>query len=274
MKYYLLIISVFFSSLAFPQNFRIFKGPTNNTGTMLVLLQEQGSNAYYYSVTLTDYYADMKEMSKSDWIEYMREDKPNAEYLRKNSSNKFVGTHRDGITWNLEFSFDKYDKTAKLILSHSGYESNVFSFVEVGLDGNQLKKEKRPESSKGNCWVCKGKGVSPINNMALCTNCGGTGVVDFSAGYTDPNSNNQGGYPSDGNVGGSTTRQERNHEQEKRDVLNRTYGEKCRACGGSGKCRACNGTKVARSFGNTYECTCRNGNCGACNGTGKTSWNR
>lgn len=76
--------------------------------------------------------------------------------------------------------------------------------------------------------------------------------------------------------GSSTNQQPRNHEQEKRDILNKTVGENCGACKGSGKCRACNGTKVAHSMGNTYTCTAcdKNGNCGACNGTGKTLWNR
>lgn len=82
---------------------------------------------------------------------------------------------------------------------------------------------------------------------------------------------------SNGTISGSSTNQQpRNHEQEKRDILNKTVGENCGACKGSGKCHACNGTKVAHSMGNTYTCTVcdRNGNCGACNGTGKTLWNR
>lgn len=69
---------------------------------------------------------------------------------------------------------------------------------------------------------------------------------------------------------------ENNRQERNRNNLNRTAGEDCRSCGGSGKCHACNGTKVASSFGNTYKCTVcdANGNCPVCHGTGKTSWNR
>lgn len=76
------------------------------------------------------------------------------------------------------------------------------------------------------------------------------------------------------NVQSSTPNQ--NWDERKRDILNSTYGEQCKACHGTGKCHACNGTKVAKSFGNTYRCTIcnENGSCSACGGTGLTSWNR
>lgn len=66
------------------------------------------------------------------------------------------------------------------------------------------------------------------------------------------------------------------HEQRKREILNKTYGEKCKSCNGTGKCHACNGTKIAHGFGNAYRCNvCNdNGDCSVCHGTGKTSWNR
>lgn len=69
---------------------------------------------------------------------------------------------------------------------------------------------------------------------------------------------------------------ENNRRERNRNNLNRTVGEDCSSCGGSGKCHACNGTKVASSFGNTYKCTVcdANGNCPVCHGTGKASWNR
>lgn len=73
--------------------------------------------------------------------------------------------------------------------------------------------------------------------------------------------------------GGSTTS---DYQQRKKDNLNRTVGENCLSCKGSGKCNACNGTKVAHGFGNTYKCNVcnENGDCPVCHGTGKTSWNR
>lgn len=66
------------------------------------------------------------------------------------------------------------------------------------------------------------------------------------------------------------------YKKRKQESLNRTVGEKCTHCKGSGKCPACNGTKVAHSYGNSYKCTvCNvNGACPVCNGTGKTPWNR
>ena len=65
-------------------------------------------------------------------------------------------------------------------------------------------------------------------------------------------------------------------EESRRDVLNRTAGEVCQHCKGTGKCPACNGTKVASGFGNTYKCTVcnENGDCPVCHGTKVTSWNR
>ncbi len=67
-----------------------------------------------------------------------------------------------------------------------------------------------------------------------------------------------------------------NYESSKRDNLNRVAGETCQSCKGTGKCHACNGTKVAHSFGNSYQCNVcdANGNCPVCHGTGKTAWNR
>ncbi len=69
---------------------------------------------------------------------------------------------------------------------------------------------------------------------------------------------------------------EYNHNERKRDYLNRVVGEYCTSCHGSGKCKACNGTKVAHGMGLTYACNVcdANGNCSVCHGTGKTSWNR
>lgn len=139
------------------------------------------------------------------------------------------------------------------------------------------------------CPTCFGRGVAlDLGNWrgvtyTTCGTCGGKGVCTTYITVYPTNLNipvvpsvPQGGY-NGGNVGGSSSTNShiRNTEQEKREVLNRTYGERCRACNGSGKCHACNGTKVAHSFGNTYECKiCRNGVCNVCNGTGKTSWNR
>ncbi|MDE6296212.1 MAG: hypothetical protein K2L89_00040 [Muribaculaceae bacterium] len=67
-----------------------------------------------------------------------------------------------------------------------------------------------------------------------------------------------------------------NHKEQKKKILNKTVGEKCVSCGGSGKCMTCKGTKVASSFGNEYKCNVcgPKGLCNVCNGTGKTSWNR
>lgn len=66
------------------------------------------------------------------------------------------------------------------------------------------------------------------------------------------------------------------YQQRKRDTLNRTVGEDCISCKGTGKCNACNGTKVAHGFGNSYKCNIcnENGDCSVCHGTGKTPWNR
>lgn len=79
-----------------------------------------------------------------------------------------------------------------------------------------------------------------------------------------------GGSPS------GTTRTQTDYKQRRRETLNRTVGEKCTSCKGTGKCNACNGTKIAHGFGLEYKCTvCDvNGNCPVCHGTGKTSWNR
>lgn len=268
---------------AFSQNFHIFKGPTNSTGTMIVLLKEQGTSAYYYSITSTDYYSDMNGMSKSDWENYMRDEKPNAAYLKRNANNSYTGKYIDGVTWNLSFSFDEYDKTAKLTLSHPQYQTNSFNLCEVGLDGYQLKKVARSNSSSGNkanskknCWVCHGSGM--LGYGIMCSTCGGRGSVTFTNNPVSSPVTTSAPVNSNTPVssGSSTNKQPRNYEQEKKDVLNKTVGEKCGACKGSGKCRACNGTKVAHSMGNTYTCTVcdKNGNCGACNGTGKTLWNR
>lgn len=66
------------------------------------------------------------------------------------------------------------------------------------------------------------------------------------------------------------------YDQRKKDILNKTVGEDCTYCKGTGKCPACDGTKTAHGFGNSYKCTnCNsNGDCPVCNGTKKTSWNR
>lgn len=70
--------------------------------------------------------------------------------------------------------------------------------------------------------------------------------------------------------------QSTDYNERKRETLNRTYGENCKSCNGTGKCHACNGTKIASGLGNTYKCNIcnENGDCPVCNGTGKTSWNR
>ncbi|MDE5869703.1 MAG: hypothetical protein K2H18_05680, partial [Muribaculaceae bacterium] len=64
---------------------------------------------------------------------------------------------------------------------------------------------------------------------------------------SDMNSNS-----SSSNVSGSSGTG--NHKEQKKKILNKTVGEKCVSCGGSGKCQACNGTKTASSFGNKYKC--------------------
>lgn len=180
---------------AFSQNFHIFKGPTNSVGTMIVLLKEQGTSAYYYSITSTDYYSDMNGMSKSDWENYMRDEKPNAAYLKRNANNSYSGKYVDGVTWNLKFSFDEYDKTAKLTLSHPQYQTNSFNLCEVGLDGYQLKKVARTNTSSGNnanrsannkknCWVCHGSGM--LGYGIMCSTCGGRGSVTFTISEGSP----------------------------------------------------------------------------------------
>ena len=80
-------------------------------------------------------------------------------------------------------------------------------------------------------------------------------------------------YQNTTSSGSSTTT---DYQQRKKETLNRTVGENCLSCKGSGKCSACNGTKVAHGFGNTYKCNVCNehGDCPVCHGTGKTSWNR
>ena len=78
---------------------------------------------------------------------------------------------------------------------------------------------------------------------------------------------------SNGNIGIDS---QADYEQRKKDILNRTAGEACLTCKGTGKCHACNGTKVAHGFGNSYTCNlCNaNGDCPTCNGTKVTPWNR
>lgn len=86
-------------------------------------------------------------------------------------------------------------------------------------------------------------------------------------------------YPtinSNSNSDSPAQRNTNDHEQRKREILNKTYGDKCKSCNGTGKCHACNGTKIAHGFGNSFRCNVcnENGDCSVCQGTGKTSWNR
>lgn len=82
-----------------------------------------------------------------------------------------------------------------------------------------------------------------------------------------------GGTTYNGNNSGNSTR---DYKNDRKETLNRTVGEACLSCKGSGKCHACNGTKIASGFGLTHKCNlCNaNGDCPTCGGTGKTSWNR
>ena len=96
------------------------------------------------------------------------------------------------------------------------------------------------------------------------------GDANFWGGYSDAGTYDySGGYD-------SGVSQKKSGEERRKEILNKTIGEHCKSCKGSGKCHACNGTKVAHGLGLTYACTICNqrGDCGACNGTGKTSWNR
>lgn len=142
----------------------------------------------------------------------------------------------------------------------SCHSAKKISCVMCGGSGSRVVAKPNPKCTNG---------IWDHSQLGACSYCWIT-VSDpypYSGGYSG------GGYSGGGSS--STNSHIRNTEQEKREILNRTYGERCRACGGSGKCHACNGSKVAHSFGNTYKCkVCRNGVCGVCNGTGKTSWNR
>lgn len=130
------------------------------------------------------------------------------------------------------------------------------------------------------CEACHGVGMIQSGFMgpwATCMTCGGRGEIKKNISVPQGAHNSEGykgGY-NGGSNSGTTNRKVRNLEQEKRDVLNRTVGKDCPACGGNGKCHACKGTKVAHSFGNTYKCeVCSDGRCGVCEGSGKTPWNR
>lgn len=266
----------------FSQNFHIFKGPTNSTGTMIVLLKEQGTSAYYYPITSTDYYNDMNGMSKSDWENLMRDEKPNASFLQRSANNTYSGKYVDGVTWNLKFSFDEYDKTAKLTLSHPQYQTNSFNLCEVGLDGYQLKKVARTNTSSGNnanrsannkknCWVCHGSGM--LGYGIMCSTCGGRGSVTFTISEGSPVTTAPviSNTPVSTENGGNTTSRETKPSKRWRNV---TKTEKCSWCLGSGKCKWCNGKgwDYGIRAGSVVDCpNCdgyKTGKCSHCHGAG------
>lgn len=268
MRYYLMLLTLFFSNLVFSQSFHLFKGPTNDEGTMIILLQERGNNAYYYFLVTTDYYTDMRNMSERDWEEIMSKERPNASILQKTGNNIYTGKFNDRIIWNLKFTYDEYDKTAVTVLTHPEYESNTFNLTEVGLDGYKLAKQKRPASAstKANCWVCNGRGTIsvgyPYTGQLPCVTCGGTGTVVFSNQGNIPNDGvPSGGTPSSGGSSSGGTTSSHNCR-----VCNGTGTEIYEPYTGSGRSVYCNICR--RNFSHAHS----HRPCKTCNGTGRVSY--
>ena len=210
---------------------------------------------YYHGDGSLDFYVESDYNSHDDVVQevlhgssgYKNVDEYRREYDQYGNPTLVVGYH-----YTIEANGQEYGNRYYIVIYNYTYS-----------DGSKfIAKEEFPEVFGGR--IIKENSGSTDSGLF---NSGSDMYGGYSGGYN-------GGYNNEPYDGSSTTM--RDHEAEKRDILNQTVGEDCPACKGSGKCSACNGTKVAHSFGNTYECTVcdQYGNCSVCQGTGKTSWNR
>lgn len=210
-------------------------------------------------------------------IEFHSDETLYTEYVYNSHDDVIQEVHRtpDYKTFHeYRREYDQYGNPTLVVnyqysIDVDGRERNKYYYIDIFNyiynDGSKFVAiERYPE-------ILKGRSAS--KNTSHST----TSAIDYSD-EGNMNSSYSGTYSNGSNDVSSESSSStiRDHEAEKRDLLNRTVGEYCQACKGTGKCHACNGTKIASSFGNTYPCNIcdKDGNCSACGGTGKTSWNR
>lgn len=166
------------------------------------------------------------------------------------------------------YNIRKYGKAHKDITKALGMPGCTESMKRRGPELAEKARIKHEQimAERGQMW---GSVILGAAAVGLST----WGAIEASKTQATSSASYSGSSIGSYDSGSSDTR---DHKEKSRDLLNKTYGSKCKACKGSGNCSNCGGDLVVERNGLTYACaTCnKTGKCGACDGTGLTDWNR